>query len=58
MNFVMDMVYSTGQMVLITKANGITIRQKAKEHFGMPKEIYIEVNLKMIWLMDMVNIFI
>ena len=39
------------------KVIGTTIKQKAKELFGMQKAIFTEVNLKMIWLMAMENMF-
>jgi hypothetical protein len=56
----LDMVmgFNIGLMELIMKANGISIRLKVKEHFGMLKEMFIGENLRMIWLMDMVNILI
>ena len=54
----MGTAFNTGQMELITKVNGTLIKLRAKEHFGMRKETYIEVNLETIWPMDMVNILI
>ena len=52
----MDMVSNIGPMELITKVNGLTTKLKVKEHFGMPKEMSIEVNSKTIWPMVMVSI--
>jgi len=51
----MGMEYNTGSMVLTTKANGITTRLRARELSGMPKEMFIEVNSRMTWPMDMEN---
>ena len=52
----MDMEFNTGQMVLITRASGISTKLKVKGPSGMPKATSTEVNSKMIWLMGMVNI--
>jgi len=49
---------STGSMVLTTRASGTSTKPKAKAPFGMLREMCIEVNSRMIWLMDMVNIHI
>jgi len=46
-----------GVMVQSTKVNGKTIKQMEKALFGMQVEIYIQANLKMIWLMGTVYIF-
>ena len=54
----MGMVFSTGLMGLITRANGISIRLKAKVLFGMLRETFTGVNSKMIWQTDMENILI
>lgn len=54
----MDTVYNTGQTELIMKATGCLTKQKGKVLSGMPKVMYIEVNSKMIWPMDMENILI
>jgi hypothetical protein len=54
----MDMVFNIGLMVLIMKVNGISIRLKVKELFGMLKVMFTEENLRMIWPMDMENILI
>ena len=54
----MDTEYNTGLMGLITRANGTTTKQKAKELSIMQKEISIEESSRMTWLMDMENIFI
>lgn len=53
----LDMVteFNIGQMEHTMKETGILIKLKDKEHFGMPKETYIEVSLKMIWQMGMEN---
>ena len=48
-----DMEYNIGLMELIMKDNGNTTRLKVKELSGMPREMSIEVNSKMIWQMDM-----
>jgi hypothetical protein len=37
------MEYKNGLMVLYMKAIGIIIKQKAKEHFGMLKVIFMSV---------------
>jgi len=47
----MGMVFSTGLMVLITRANGISIRLKVKVLFGMLRETFTGVNSKTIWPM-------
>lgn len=52
----MAMEYSTGLMELIMKETGYLIKLKDKELFGMLKVMFIEVNSKTIWLMDMENI--
>ena len=52
------MEYSIGLMEHIMKANGVLIRLKDRVLSGMQKEIFIEGNLGMIWLMAMVNILI
>ena len=49
------MVSNIGQMGLIMRVNGIIIKLKAREHFGMPKVTFTKVNLEMIWQMVMVN---
>ena len=54
----MGMEFNTGLMVLIMKVIGIIIKQKVRVLFGMLKVISIEVNLRMIWLMAMANIYI
>tara|TARA_B110000285_G_C15057076_1_gene580166 strand:- start:513 stop:785 length:273 start_codon:yes stop_codon:yes gene_type:complete len=54
----MDMVYNIGQMEHITKETGCLTKQKDKEHSGMLKVMFIEVNLKTTWLMGMENILI
>ena len=52
----MATAFNTGQMMPITKDSGTTIRLRAKAHFGMLKEMFIEVSLRMIWLTVMENI--
>ena len=52
----MATVFNIGQMELIMRDNGISIKQKDKELFGMLKEIFIEANSKTIWPMGMENI--
>ena len=52
----MDMEYNTGPMVLIMRGSGPIIKLKDKAHSGMLKEMYIEVNSKMIWQMVLENI--
>jgi hypothetical protein len=54
----MVMESSTGSMELITKDSGATIRLKDRVLSGTPKEMYIEVNSKMIWLTAMENTLI
>jgi hypothetical protein len=54
----MDMEFSIGQMELIMKVNGVLIKLKVKEHFGMQKVMFIGENLKMIWPTVMENILI
>ena len=49
----MAMVFSTGQMVPITKVIGATTKQKAKEPFGMLKVMYIVATSEMTWPTDM-----
>ena len=51
----MDMEFNIGLMVRIMKDNGVSIKLKDKELFGMQKEMFTEENLKMIWLMAMEN---
>ena len=51
-------VYNIGQMEHITKETGFLIKQKDKEHSGMLKVMFIEVNLKTTWPMVMENILI
>jgi hypothetical protein len=51
----MDMEFSIGLMVRIMKDNGVSIKLKDKELFGMQKVMFTEENLKMIWLMVMEN---
>jgi len=51
----MDMVSNIGQMELIMKGNGATIKQRDRERFGMLKAMSIEENSKTIWQMAMVN---
>ena len=48
-----DMVteFNIGLMELIMKDNGTLIKRRAKEHFGMLKEMFITENSKMIWQM-------
>ena len=52
----MDMEYNTGPMEHIMRGNGTIIKLKDRGHSGMLKEMCIEVNSKMIWLMDMESI--
>ena len=52
----MVMEFSTGLMVLTTRVNGIWTKLKAKEHFGMRKEMSTEESSKMIWRTDMESI--
>jgi hypothetical protein len=54
----MVMVFNIGQTEPITKETGLLTKQRVKERFGTQKVIYIEVNLKMIWLTDTVNTLI
>ena len=54
----MVMEFNIGMMVLIMKDNGHLTKLKEKVLFGMQKEMFTTENLKMIWLMDMVNILI
>ena len=54
----MDMVFNIGQMVHIMKVTGIIIKLRVKELSGMLRATFIEVNLKMIWLMGMESILI
>lgn len=51
----MDMEFNIGLMERIMKDNGVSIKLKDKELFGMQKEMFTEENLKMIWLMAMEN---
>jgi hypothetical protein len=51
----MDMEFNIGLMVRIMKDNGVSIKLKDKELFGMQKVMFTEENLKMIWLMVMEN---
>jgi hypothetical protein len=43
-------------MELIMKVNGVLIKLKVKELFGMLKEMFTEENSKMIWRMATENI--
>ena len=52
------MVFNTGLMVPTTKVSGSLTKRKAKVLFGMLKAMFTEVNLRMIWQMDMVSILI
>ena len=52
----MDMEFNIGLMALIMKVNGVLIKLKVKELFGMLKEMFTEENSKMIWRMAMENI--
>ena len=54
----MDMEYSIGPMGLIMKEIGTLTKLKVKELSGMQKEMFIEVNSRMIWRMGMENIHI
>ena len=54
----MVMVFNIGLMELIMKETGSWIKQKGKEHFGMLRVIFIEVNLKTTWLTGTENILI
>ena len=45
----MDMEFNIGLMALIMKVNGVLIKLKVKELFGMLKEMFTEENSKMIW---------
>ena len=54
----MDSVFNYGQTVLSMKDNGIEIKLKVKEHFGIQKEMYMMVISKTIKLMDMAYIHI
>ena len=54
----MGMVFNIGQMVLTMKEIGTTTKLKGKVLSGMLRVMFIEVNLKMIWLMDMESILI
>lgn len=47
----MAMVFSTGTMELTTKASGISTRQRALEHFGMPRAMYTMESSRMTWQM-------
>lgn len=49
----MAMEYKYGLMELSTKDNGIIIKLKEKEHFGMLREMYMMENSKMIRLTAM-----
>jgi|TARA_B110001450_G_C17635684_1_gene487075 hypothetical protein len=51
----MGMAFNTGMMGLIMRVSGATIRLKAKELFGMLKEMYTKVNSKTTWPMAMVS---
>ena len=57
-NLGMDMEYNIGQMEHIMKETGCLTKQKDKEHSGMLRVMFIEVNLKTTWPMDMENILI
>jgi len=50
--------FNTGQMELITKASGVTIKLKEKARFGMLKEMSIKASSEMTWQMVMENILI
>jgi hypothetical protein len=52
----MDMEFNIGLMALIMKVNGVLIKLKVKELFGMLKEMFTEENSKMIWRMATENI--
>lgn len=54
----MVMVSNIGLTEQIMKVTGLWTKLKVKEPFGTQKVIYIEVNLKMIWLTDMENTLI
>lgn len=57
-NLGMGMGFNIGLTVPITKETGISTKQKAKEHSGMPKEMFIVVSLEMIWQMGTESIHI
>ena len=50
------MAFSIGLMEPTTKGNGSLIRQRARAHFGMLKEMSIMETLKTIWPMAMASI--
>lgn len=54
----MGMEYSTGPMALIMKGSGISTKPMDKVLSGMRKEMFIEVNSKMIWQTAMENTLI
>ena len=54
----MVMEFNIGLMGRIMRDNGLLIKLKGMERFGMLKETYIKENLGMIWQMDMENIHI
>jgi len=54
----MVMEYSTGLMVLTTKASGTLIKPKGKEYSGTLKVMCIKATSGMTWLMAMVNTLI
>jgi hypothetical protein len=49
----MVMVFNTGLMELTMKVSGTLTKLRAKELFGMLKEMFITANSKMIWPMGM-----
>ena len=57
-NFVTDMEFNIGLMELIMRVSGVLIKPKVAELFGTLRAMYIEVNSRMIWQMDMENIHI
>lgn len=50
----MDTVYKNGSMVQSMRASGRTIKLKAEELSGMPKETFMLVTLRQTRLMDKV----
>jgi hypothetical protein len=52
------MEFNIGQMELIMRVNGVLIKLKGKELFGMQKAMFIEENSKMIWQTVTENILI
>lgn len=49
----MDTGYKSGQMAPSMKDSGLTIKQRAREHFGMQKVMCMMVSLRMIRLTAM-----